>query len=42
MENKDINTDYEKFVRLGVQTWEIVEITIRIIFLLDNFMVNNR
>ena len=32
MENKDTNTDYEKFVRVGDQKWEIVEITIRIIF----------
>ena len=32
MENKDRNTDYHKFVRLGDQMWEIVEITVRIIF----------
>ena len=34
MENKDTNTEYQKFVRVGDQKWEIVEITIRIIFLL--------
>ena len=32
MENNDTNTDYHKFVRLGDQIWEIVEITIGIIF----------
>ena len=32
MENKDKNIDYQKFVRVGDQKWEIVEITIRIIF----------
>ena len=32
MENKDTNTDYQKFVRVGEQKWEIVEITVRIIF----------
>ena len=33
MENNDTNTDYPKFVRVGDQKWEIVEITIGIIFL---------
>ena len=32
MENNDTNTDYNKFVRLGDLKWEIVEITIGIIF----------
>ena len=32
MENNDTNTDYHKFVRVGEQKWEIVEITIGIIF----------
>ena len=27
------NTDYQKFVRVGDQTWEILEISIGIIFL---------
>ena len=31
MENNDANTDYHKFVRLGDQKWEILEITIGII-----------
>ena len=35
MENKDTNTDYQKFTRVRGQKWEIVEITIRIIFLLE-------
>ena len=34
MENNDTNTDYHKFVRVGDQKWEIVEITIRIFFCL--------
>ena len=34
MENKDTNADYQKFVRVGDQKWEIAEITIRIIFFL--------
>ena len=32
MENKDTNTKYEKFVRVGDQKWEILEITIGIFF----------
>ena len=32
MKNKDTNTDYQKFVKVGDQKWEVVEITIRIIF----------
>ena len=32
MENKDTNTHYQKYVRVGDQKWEIVEITIGIIF----------
>ena len=32
MENKDTNTDYQKFVRVGDQKWEIVEVTIKITF----------
>ena len=32
MENNDTNTDYHKFVRLGDQKLEIVEITMGIIF----------
>ena len=35
MENKDISTDYHKFVRVGDQKWEIAEITIGITFLLE-------
>ena len=32
MENNDANTDYHKFVTVGDQKWEIVEITIGITF----------
>ena len=32
MENKDTNTDHQKFVRVGKQKWEIAEIAIGIIF----------
>ena len=32
MENKDTNTDYHKFVSVGDQKWEIVEIIVGIIF----------
>ena len=32
MEDKDTNTDCQKFVRVGDQKWDIVEITIGIIF----------
>ena len=32
MENKDTNTDYQKFVRVGDQKGEILEITIGITF----------
>ena len=32
MDNKDTNTDYQKFVKVGYQKWEIVEITIEIFF----------
>ena len=32
MENKDTNTDYNKFFRVGDQKWEIVEITNGIFF----------
>ena len=38
MENNDTNTDYHKFVRVGDQKWEIVEITIRIIFFCLRFV----
>ena len=38
MGNKDTNIDYNKFVRVGDQNWEIVEITIGIIFLLEIFI----
>ena len=34
MENKDTNTDYQKFVRVGGQKWEVVEITIGSFFFL--------
>ena len=34
MENKDTNTDYLKFVGVGDQKSEIVEITVGIIFFL--------
>ena len=34
MENNDANGDYHKFVRVGHQEWEIVEITIGITFFL--------
>ena len=33
MQNNDTNTDYHKFVSVGYQKWEIIEITIGIIFL---------
>ena len=32
MENNNTNTDYHQFVRVGKQKWEIVEITIWVIF----------
>ena len=32
MENKNTKTDYQEVVRVGYQKWEIVEITVRIIF----------
>ena len=32
MENNDANTDYNKFVRVGDQKWETVEIAISIFF----------
>ena len=35
MENKDTNTDHQMFVRVGDQKWEIVEITVGFIFLLE-------
>ena len=35
MENKNRNTDYQKFVRVGNQKWEIAEVTIGIVFLLE-------
>ena len=35
MENNDTNIDYTKFARVGDQKWELVEITIRITFLLE-------
>ena len=31
MENNDTNTDYTRFVRVGDQNWEIVQVTIGII-----------
>ena len=40
MENNDINTDYHKFVTVGDQKWEIVEITIRnISFAWDSYLI---
>ena len=38
MENNSTNTDYHKFVRVGDQKSEIVEITIRIIFFCLRFV----
>ena len=35
MENKDTNTYYQKVIRVGEEKWEIVEITIGIIFLFE-------
>ena len=35
IENKDANKDYQKFVGVGDQKCEIVEITISIFFLLE-------
>ena len=32
IKNRDTNTDYQKFVSLGDQKWEIVEIAIGIFF----------
>ena len=39
MENKDTNTDYQKFVRVRYQKWETLETTIRIIlnFVWDSY-----
>lgn len=34
MENKDTSTDYQKFVGVRDQKWEVVEITIGIFFFL--------
>ena len=38
IENKDTNTDYQKFVRVADQKWEIVEITVGIIFFCLRFL----
>ena len=38
MENKDTKTDYQEVVRVGDQKWEMVEITIRIIFFCLRFI----
>ena len=38
MENNNKNTDYHKFVIVGDQKWEIVEITIGIIFFCLRFV----
>ena len=38
MENNSTNTDYHKFVRVGDQKSELVEVTIRIIFFFLRFV----
>ena len=38
MENNDTKTDYQEVVRVGDQKWEMVEITIRIIFFCLRFI----
>ena len=38
MENKTAKTDYEEVVRAGDQKWDMVEITIRIIFFCLRFI----
>ena len=40
MENKDTNTDYQKFVRVGDQKWEIAEITIGVIVFAWDFAIH--
>ena len=41
MENNNTNRDYHKFVRLGERKWEIVEVTIGIIFLLLKICIHD-
>ena len=41
MENKDTNTDYQKFVRVVRQKWDIVEIPIGIIFFLLEIRIHD-
>ena len=38
MENKDTNTEYQKFVRVGDKKWELIEITIKIFFFCLRFL----
>ena len=40
MENKDTNTDSQKFVRVRDQKWEIAEITIGIIVFAWDFAIH--
>ena len=37
MENKDINTDYQKVVNVGDWKWVILEITIEFFFVWDSY-----
>ena len=37
MENNDTNADYRKFIRVRGQKWQIIEITIGIIFFAWDF-----
>ena len=40
MENKNTNTDHQKFVRVGNQKWEIAEITIETTFFIFHLRFN--
>ena len=40
MENNDTKTDYQEIVRAGDQMWEMVEITIGIIFFVCLFEIH--
>ena len=39
MENKDTNTDYQKFIRVGDQTWEILGVFFCFCFAWDLYLL---
>ena len=39
MENKDTNTDYQKFIRVGDQTWEILGVFFSFCFAWDLYLL---